>query len=49
MFLVECKYIVKEKKMKYITDNRKISSDESDEEFSHKVFDVKISLILLVL
>ena len=40
-FLGECKYIAKEKKMKYITDNLEISSDESDEGVSDKgVFNV---------
>ena len=41
MFLEECKYIVKEKKMpKYSTGNLEISSDEnSDEEnYSEKKF-----------
>ena len=41
IFLGECKYIAKEKKMKYITDNLEISSDESDEGVSDKgVFNV---------
>ena len=43
MFLEECKYIVKDKKMpKYITDGLEISSDEknSDEEsYCGKYFD----------
>ena len=35
MFLEECKYVVKEKKIpKYITDDREISSDDSDKENS---------------
>ena len=33
MFLGECKYIAKEKKMKYITNSLEISSEESDEGF----------------
>ena len=37
VFLEECKYIVKEKKMrKFINDDLGISSDESDEETSHE-------------
>ena len=35
MFLEECKYVVKEKKMpQYITENIEISSDDSNEENS---------------
>ena len=35
LFLEECKYVVKEKKMpEYITDNIEISSNASDEENS---------------
>ena len=37
MFLEECKYIIKQKKMsKYIDDDLNISSDEPGEEVSHK-------------
>ena len=37
MFLQECKYVVKEKKMtKYITGSIEISSDGSDEENSNE-------------
>ena len=46
MFLVEFKYIVKEKRMpKYITDNLEISSDEenSEEENSNEKLYWKIS------
>ena len=38
VFLEECKYVVKEKKMsKFITDNKEISSDDSDIEDSDEV------------
>ena len=37
MFLEECKYFVKEKKMpEYITDNIEISSDDFDREDSNE-------------
>ena len=37
MFLEECKYVVKEKKMSgSITDDIEISSDDSDEEKSNE-------------
>ena len=37
LFLEECKYIVKEKKInKYIIDDLELSSDESDEVISDK-------------
>ena len=38
VFLEECKYIIKEKKMpEYITDKIEISSDDSDRENSDEV------------
>ena len=38
VFLEECKYVFKEKKMsKFITDNKEISSDDSDIEDSDEV------------
>ena len=38
VFLEECKYVVKAKKMsKFITDNKEISSDDSDIEDSDEV------------
>ena len=37
VFLEECKYVVKEKKMpEYITDDIEISSDDSDREHSNE-------------
>ena len=37
VFVKECKYVVKEKKMpEYITDNIEISSDDSDREDSNE-------------
>ena len=37
MFLEECKYVVKEKRMpEYVTDNKENSSNDSDEENSNK-------------
>ena len=35
MFLEECKYVAKEKKPKYITDDKNISSDDFDVENSN--------------
>ena len=51
MFLVECKYVVKEKAMpKYIIKERKICSDESDvEDFDKKILTKKILMSKIVL
>ena len=46
MLLEKCSYIAKEKKMpKYITDNVKISSDDSDESNEEQI---KIDFFMLV-
>ena len=43
MFLEECKYVIKEKKLKYIIDDIEISSDSAEENPDEEILTEKNS------